>query len=252
MAINTVTVILTTITDKNLKVLLNKTPDGSWALPESPVEENEDMDIAALKLMEKHAHHLNYFRQLYTLGKADRSCNERIITTAYLSLTPEENLLKETDSSSCWFTLNKTVKQSVDEHRTSSVQLRNSEHDILIEYEVTDKSEGNYIKKDSVLLNDSNSALAGDNIKIVNMAMDELQLHVISSGLIFNLLPKEFTLKQVQNVYEIISQKKKDTANFRRDILKMVTPTGKTVISYNRKAELYRFNPLLQYLKGDL
>ena len=84
------------------------------------------------------------------------------------------------------------------------------------------------------------------------MAMDELQLHVISSGLIFSLLPKEFTLKQVQNVYEIISGEKKDTSNFRRDILKMVSPVGKTVKTYNKYAELYSFNPLIQYLKGDL
>ena len=83
---------------------------------------------------------------------------------------------------------------------------------------------------------------------MINMAMDELQLHVISSGLIFSLLPREFTLKQVQNVYEIISGEKKDTSNFRRDILKM----GNKIKTYNKEALLYSFNPLIQYLKGDL
>ena len=122
----------------------------------------------------------------------------------------------------------------------------------MICYQVTDTACDCYIKKDSFIKQESTGTIGADHIKLINMAMDELQLHVISSGLMFSLLPKEFTLKQVQNVYEIISGEKKDTSNFRRDILKMVSPVGKTVKTYNKYAELYTFNPLIQYLKGDL
>ena len=74
----------------------------------------------------------------------------------------------------------------------------------------------------------------------------------ISSGLMFNLLPEEFTLKQAQEVYEALSGSKKDTANFRRDILKLLTPTGKSIWVYNKETKLYRFNPLYNYMVEEI
>ena len=70
--------------------------------------------------------------------------------------------------------------------RISRVTLRNREQKALISYEVTDISQGCYIRKQSRLLEGSTSRIAGDHLKLINMAMDELQLHVISSGLIFS------------------------------------------------------------------
>ena len=249
MNINTAAVILTSIQDGRLMIMLEK--DGSgYRLPEKAVSEHEDLDKAALAILGKLCHGSIYFRQLYTLGRADRDPENRVITTAYISMSADAEM-KPADSM-YWFSLSKTVMSQSSDRRTSLITMENAGLNAIISYEITDHSEGCYIRKDSRLMDTSNSEITGDHIKLINMAMDELQLHVISSGLIFSLLPQEFTLKQVQNVYEIISQEKKDTSNFRRDILKMVVPTGNRIKTYNKEALLYSFNPMIQYLKGDL
>ena len=248
MSVNTVAVVLASIQNDRLMILLEKNNSG-YRLPERPVASDEDLDAVAMSILKEYCSDDVYFRQLYTLGKAQRDPDERVITTAYISLCAVPSLR---DQNHCWFSLTKkTITQSAD-RRISLVNMENTDHSTFISYRVTDISQGCYIRKQSQLLEQSNSEITGDHLKMINMTMDELQLHVISSGLIFSLLPREFTLKQVQNVYEIISGEKKDTSNFRRDILKMVTPTGNKIKTYNKEALLYSFNPLIQYLKGDL
>ncbi len=110
----------------------------------------------------------------------------------------------------------------------------------------------NYIAKDSRLTSRANSELDFEGVKIVKMAMDNLQHGVASSGLLFNLLGETFTLKQAQKAYEAVMNKKVDTPNFRRDIAKMLTPTGVTINQGRKQAMTYRFNPLFQYLREDL
>ena len=82
--------------------------------------------------------------------------------------------------------------------------------------------------------------------------MDLLQERVASSGLLFSLLPDEFTLREVQQAYESIIGQQIDTRNFRRSIVKMLKRTGKTKKTYNRESELYRFDPMFEHLKTDL
>ena len=128
--------------------------------------------------------------------------------------------------------------------------MYNEELDIRIEYEIRERIDRNYIRKSSTLM--SKEEIAGDHIKLINMAMDMLQKRVASSGLLFSLLPQEFTLKEVQDAYETITGKKTDTRNFRRSIVKMLDKTGNKKKTYNKESDLYRFNPMYEYLKEDL
>ena len=57
--------------------------------------------------------------------------------------------------------------------------------------------------------------LAADHIKAINMAMDVLKSRVASTGILFNLLPNECTLRQIQDAYEAVIGHKVDTGNFR-------------------------------------
>ena len=82
------------------------------------------------------------------------------------------------------------------------------------------------------------------------MAIDQLRSNAISSGLLFNLLPETFTLKEVQTAYEAVSGLKVDTPNFRRGIVSRLTATGQ--YRQGRKAAmLYRFNPLYVNMEGN-
>jgi len=251
---NTVDMLLFTIRNGNLQLLLIKRRNhpwiNRWALPGGFVNYDEDLDTAVLRELkeETNVSDTAYFRQLYTLGKVDRDPRSRTISTAYLSLSPEENLkdVRGGDDArqAAWFQVEKkTIRQS-ENQRISRLSLK-GETEIC--YEITEKVKANYICRSSKLL--SEDELAADHIKLVNMAIDQLRSNAISSGLLFNLLPETFTLKEVQTAYEAVSGLKVDTPNFRRGIVSRLTATGQ--YRQGRKAAmLYRFNPLYVNMEG--
>jgi 8-oxo-dGTP diphosphatase len=87
-------------------------------------------------------------------------------------------------------------------------------------------------------------ALAFDHKKIIEYALERLQSKLEYTNIVYSLLPKQFTLTQLQFVYEIITGQPVDKRNFRKKIigLNLVKSTGK-VQKYeaHRPAELYQF-----------
>ncbi len=259
---NTVDMILMTVSEGKLKILLVKRGNHpflhDWALPGGFVNFDEDLDDAVERELaeETHITKHTYFRQLYTLGNADRDPRTRIISTVYLSMTPEENI-KDTKAGddaadTAWFTISK-VTEKTDEHgRTALLTLEEEAQNIRMEFRIFDKAMHNYIETRSVKLKSSNASLAADHIKAINMAMDQVQNRAASTGILFNLLPKECTLREIQNAYEAVAGHKTDTGNFRRDIKKMLIDTGKKKKVNGKSATLYKFNPMFTTLEENL
>lgn len=75
-------------------------------------------------------------------------------------------------------------------------------------------------------------ALAFDHNEIVSKALEALRHGLEMEQIGFELLPEKFTLTQLQNLYEIILNKKFDKRNFRKNIKKM-----EHVIPLNEKQE---------------
>ncbi len=259
---NTVDMILMTVANGRLKLLLVKRKNhpfiGNWALPGGFVEYDEDMDAAVLRELEEETHITKntYFRQLYTLGNVGRDPRKRIITTAYLSMTPAENI-KDTiagddAAETAWFDIQKVVNELDENGRLSTLTLKNEDLGLNMDFIIEDKTMHNYIETRSTQLETSNAVLAADHIKVINMAMDQVQQRAASTGILFNLLPEECTLRQIQTTYEAVIGKKTDTGNFRRDIRKMLIDTGKKKKVNGRSSELYTFNPMYIYLKENL
>lgn len=69
--------------------------------------------------------------------------------------------------------------------------------------------------------------LAFDHNKIINDALYRIRGKINYTDIVFHLMPKEFTLTQLQEVYEIILGKKLLAAAFRRTINDKVLDTGK-------------------------
>ena len=87
--------------------------------------------------------------------------------------------------------------------------------------------------------------LAFDHLKILQMAHQRLRAKIRYAPLGFELLPKHFTLRQLQRLHEIILQKPLDKRNFRRKVLSMglLEETGELERDVaHRAARLYRFN----------
>ena len=260
---NTVDMILMTVSQAKLKLLLIRRKDHpfiyDWALPGGFVNFDEDLETAVSRELAEETNITKdtYFRQLYTFGKSDRDPRTRIITTAYLSMTPEENIRHtragDDAADAGWFTVSKKIIDTDTDCRRSQVILECEDNGVRMVYDVLDQVNSNYVQTDSLLNEtESNAKLAADHIKAINMAMDQVQHRAASTGILFNLLPEEFTLREVQNVYEAVIGRKTDTGNFRRDIRKMLKETGRKKKVSGKYAALYSFNPLYSYMEENL
>ncbi len=259
---NTVDMCLMTVQNGELKILLVRRKDHpfihDWALPGGFVNFDEDIEAAVLRELQEETSicQQTYFRQLYTFGNADRDPRTRVITTVYLSMTPEETI-RHTEAGddaedSAWFTVSKKTESMDQNGRVSVLCLDNADKGVHMAYRINDTVRSNYIETRSQILAESSAKLAADHIKAVNMAMDQVQHRAASTGILFNLLPPSFTLRQVQTVYEAVVGHPTDTGNFRRDIKKMLVPTGEKTNTGGKPAALYRFNPMYRYLEENL
>ncbi len=86
--------------------------------------------------------------------------------------------------------------------------------------------------------------LAYDHQEIIAKAVACLKNKLEHSNIIYSLLPKEFTLSELQKIYEIILSKKFDKRNFRKKILSLhmlKKLSKKQTGQANRPAMLYSF-----------
>jgi 8-oxo-dGTP diphosphatase len=91
---------------------------------------------------------------------------------------------------------------------------------------------------------DTMPRLAFDHGKIVTYALERLRYKTEYAPVAFQLLPRTFTLSELQEVYEVILEKVLDKRNFRRKILGLdiVEDTGELRSEgRGRPAALYRF-----------
>lgn len=87
-------------------------------------------------------------------------------------------------------------------------------------------------------------SLAYDHKDIIAYAIARLKAKLEYTNIVYSLLPAEFTLGALQNIYEIIQGKKMDKRNFRKKILslKLVRPLDRKERGRaNRPPELYSF-----------
>ncbi len=84
-----------------------------------------------------------------------------------------------------------------------------------------------------------------DHTKILNQGLKYLKHKLRHEPIGFNLLPKKFTLLQLQELYEALLDEKLDKPNFRRKLMKMnllVSCKEKQTDVSHRAANLYRFD----------
>ncbi|HRI06398.1 MAG TPA: NUDIX domain-containing protein [Nannocystaceae bacterium] len=87
--------------------------------------------------------------------------------------------------------------------------------------------------------------LAFDHARIVEVARRRLQAKVRYEPIGFELLPRKFTLSQLQGLYEVILERRLDKRNFRKKILAMDILVALDEVESgvaHRAARLYRFD----------
>ena len=83
--------------------------------------------------------------------------------------------------------------------------------------------------------------IAFDHREIIEIALNRIKNKVEYTDIAFNLLPSEFTISELQEVYEMLLRK--EILNFRRKIKEYVIPLNKkTMGKQHRPAELFTLN----------
>lgn len=169
-----------------------------WGVPGGLIHPRETADEAARRhLWEKGGAKFAYIEQLYTFSALDRDQRGRVVSVAYLALTPTIETVKRERNEVRWFPV----------HRLP--------------------------------------LLAYDHRDIVRTATERLGAKLGYTNIAFGLLAEEFTLGELQRLYEVILGRKLDKRNFRKKLfqLKLVVGTKKKKrAGRSRPAELYRFS----------
>jgi len=86
-------------------------------------------------------------------------------------------------------------------------------------------------------------AMAFDHKEMINYGIKRLQSKMEYTNIVYAFLPKEFTLSEMQKVYEIVWNRGLDKRNFRKQLEKtgIVEPVGRITSTKSRPAKLYRF-----------
>lgn len=102
---------------------------------------------------------------------------------------------------------------------------------------IGEQTEGNWVPVKKL------PPLAYDHREIIRLALDRLRSKLSYTNIVANLLPKLFTLSELQTTYEILLNRTLDKRNFRKKMLStcLLKEVGKQKKTGHRPAELYTF-----------
>ena len=183
---------------KNMSILLVKRDDypfkDKWCLPGGFLDIHEDLEDAPNRILKRETNLDNiYLEQLYTFGDVHRDPRMRIVSTAYMALIDKNRLNTKLMENASWF--NVSIKE---ENGIVTVILDNGK-DILktrIKKTLKDKTTDRY-KFEIVENND----LAFDHALVILSGIERLKNKIMYTDIVFNMMPKEFTLGELQQVY---------------------------------------------------
>lgn len=241
---------------KGLQVLLIKRDEypekGKWAIPGGFINMDESLDEGAIrKLKEETGIENVYMEQLFSFGDVNRDPRTRVISVGNVALISKDNInynkkndVKETK----WFWIEKNLISTEEDEKymVNKYILKLKGEDGLdeINYEITEKMEKAILRrkiKSYEVLKDSTEELAFDHYKIVDYALDRVRNKIEYEPIALNLLPRLFTVKELQNVYEAIMGR--EILNFRRKMEDMIIETDEKIEGKPfRPAKVFKFN----------
>ena len=224
-----------TLPNKYLSILLVKREKepfkNKWCLPGGFIEKNETSKEASKRILKKETNLSNiYLTHIDTFDSINRDPRGRIISNGSMALIDKDKLTSSIKENSKWFEI--TINE---EKEIINILLTNNLEKLNI------RLKKNYISSEydyEVL----NSDLSFDHGLIINKSLEFLKNKVKNTDIIFNLMPTEFTIGELKQVYELLLNKKLVNSAFRRAITPKLTPTGKIIKTGGfRPTELYKY-----------
>lgn len=216
---------------------------GHWALPGGFINMDESAyEAACRELREETSLTDVYLEQIYTMSQPERDPRMRVIDIAYMALLPygtvAEAVAGDDAKNACWFDMELTDKE---------LKLMQTDQNIEICYDLEKQSfrngritVENYVPRRT---KDCDDALAFDHAQIILEGFLRLRNKVMYTDVAFNLVPEEFTLPDLQKVFEQILGKELYKANFREKVEGKVEALERKErpITSSRKSMLYRY-----------
>jgi hypothetical protein len=189
---------------------------GKMKLPGSPIADDEDLDHSAYRIL----------REMTGL--------ERIFLKQFAVFSSPERLQPPSDLE--WL------------YKMSGI---NVERMVTVAYYSLIKINGASLplSESSLWVNvDEIPQLTFDHNEIVQRAIEQLRREMLTEPIGFELLPKKFTVTQLQTLQEVLLGQKIDNRNFRKRILKLkyIVPLNEREKGVGHKpAQFYRFDKKL-------
>ena len=230
------------LSKKNFSVLLVKRDDypfkDKWCLPGGFIKIDEDLEDAPRRILanETNIHNI-YLEQLYTFGSVNRDPRMRIVSTSYMALIDKNRLKDKLNSNASWFNIEYSENDNIiDVTLTSKEEILNFKVKKVLKDLTTDRYKFEIIENDSI---------AFDHPLVIVSGIERLKNKIEYTDIVFNMMPEYFTLGELQQVYEVILNKKLLDPAFRRIISSKVIKTDKI-----KTGEGHRPSYLFKYKKG--
>ena len=183
---------------------------GMWCLPGGYVDSHENSYDAAFRILKKETNLTKvYVERLGVYDDVNRDSRGRTVSSAYMALIDNSKISDKLSDNAKWFDI------SLEEDDSSiRIELFNEEKiNIKINKEIIDKK-SNLIRYS---LNKCNN-IAFDHGLIISDGIVKLREKAEHTDILFNLMPLEFTVGELKQVYELILNKKLVNSAFRRVI----------------------------------
>ena len=210
---------------KMMSILLAKRDDypfkGKWCIPGGFLDaKNETLEECAKRVMKRETNLEDiYLEQLYTFDSLDRDPRMRVVSTSYVALIDKNKLTQKVEHAS-WFDV--TLIEEKDD--IVEITLDNGEEVIrfsikkVLREKTTDRYDFEVVENDKI---------AFDHAKVILSGLERIRNKVNYTDIVFNMMPEYFTLGELQQVYEVILNKKLLDPAFRRIIADKVEKTNK-------------------------
>ena len=241
---------------KGLQVLLIKRDDypqkGKWAIPGGFVSMDESLEEGAIRKLKDETGIDNvYMEQLYSFGEVNRDPRTRVISVGNVALISKDNINfnnENTVKENKWFWIEKNLIKSEEDEKYMLneyiLKFKSEDGAFEADYEITEKIEKSVlrkVKKTYKVLKDGSEELAFDHYKIIDYAIDRIRNKIEYTPIALNLLPRLFTVKELQCVYEAIMGR--EILNFRRKMDEMIVETDEKIEGKPfRPAKVFKFN----------
>lgn len=223
-----------------LLVKRNKEPFiNKWCLPGGYVGIEETSKEASNRILKKETGLIDvYMQQVGVYDSINRDPRGRTISSSYMALIDRTILKQDISNEAAWFDIEVVEKDNV-----VKVKLVNDNE--VIEYsvkKVTIDSKTNEYEYELI----NKSDLAFDHDEIIVKGIMDLRYKVHSTDIVFNLMPEEFTIGELKQVYSLLLGRELVNSAFRRVIAPKIVETGKMISTGGHRPSM-----LCRYNEGD-